>query len=177
MKRTFSAEELKSGLNELVERLSQHDIESSIYIVGGAAFLFRGVSRRLTVDIDAKVTNAGLVLKLADEIAEQNGWPTEWFNNAARIFVPFETDYEKWELYLSKGQVRVYLAPLEDLLVMKLNAARPTRDDEDILYLLGQLNLKTPDQIIDFYEARVKGETLPQKALKLLSQILEVTNE
>jgi hypothetical protein len=172
MIRLFNSEELADALEKLVKELVLREIETDIYVLGGAAFLLRKIARRSTVDIDAKVTAADAVLEVAEGLALKNGWPSDWFNNAARVFVPFDTDYSQWDLYLQAGNVRVHLAPFEDLLIMKLNAARQNRDDQDIAYLIRELGLNSIDEIAEVYETRCPGEVLPQKAIRLLSVLL-----
>jgi len=177
MSRLFSREELRLALAALVDLLVEAKVSSEIYVVGGAAFLLRGIDRRMTVDIDAKVTNATAVLAIAERLAMQNNWPSDWFNNSARIFVPFDTKYDLWQLYLEKEGVRVYLAPLDDLLIMKLNAARENRDDEDLAFLFERLGLRTLAEIEILYESRSPGEVLPEKAIRLVRNILSTLHD
>ena len=172
MARLFTSDEIVSAIHELVDELAKREIETDIYVVGGAAFLLRKISRRSTVDIDAKITSAESVLNAAQDLAFRKGWPLQWFNNAARVFVPFDTNYENWEPYLRSHNVNVYLAPFEDLLIMKLNAARPNRDDEDLRFLIRQFKLDSLDEVSAIYEARCPGEVLSLKAQKLVTQIL-----
>jgi len=172
MARLFTGEELSAALGKLVAQLVEKEIETDIYVVGGAAFLLRQIARRSTVDVDAKLTSSELVLEVAKDLGIQNGWAPNWFNNAARIFVPFDTDYSAWELYATSGQVNVYLAPFEDLLIMKLNAARPNRDDEDLRFLIEHFEFQTVDEISYVYETRCPGDTLSTKAIQLVTQLL-----
>jgi hypothetical protein len=173
MAELFNSAEIDAAIRELVSELAKRDIETDIYVVGGAAFLLRQIARRSTVDIDAKITAPEKVFEVSKQVAQNHGWNEGWFNNAARVFVPFDTDYAKWELYLETAQVRVHLAPFEDLLIMKLNAARERRDDEDLFFLIQHFGFTNLDEIAYFYESRCPGEALPGKAIKLVTKLLE----
>lgn len=173
----FNGPELESAFKLLVTELEARGIETDIYVVGGAAFLFRAVKRRATVDIDAKISNYAAVTEVAKDLALTHAWPKDWINNSASIFIPLDTDYNKWEPYYASHIVRVWIAPLEDLLIMKLIAARPNRDIEDIAWLLESLKLDSVEQVFEIFERRVKGSTLSAKAVEIVELVLAVTNE
>jgi hypothetical protein len=110
-----------------------------LVIVGGAAMVLGYNARESTQDIDAVFLpplEARAVRAWATVIAHENGWPDDWLNDAAKVYLEG----------LSSGPV-LFEAPgiearqpaVEQLLAMKLSAWRDDVDIADASRLLAAL--------------------------------------
>jgi hypothetical protein len=69
--------------------------------------------------------------------------------------------------------VSICVAPI-DALLMKLNAARPGRDTDDIAKLLRLNSIATVEAAEQLFEAFYPADGLPDKAIELLRRIFSV---
>lgn len=167
----FDQNELVKGIAQIADRLSDRGIEAQIYLVGGAAISLGYFDRRLTTDIDARVAPADRVIAVAEEIAKENEWQLDWFNNAASKLIPFMAGEGDWLRISVTGKVEVFVASAELLLAMKLEASRPNRDGEDIVGLVEHLGITSKSELEAIYEKFYIGEVMPRKAHQILSSI------
>ena len=120
---------------------------ATVYVVGGAAIVLRGLSSdRRTADVDALMVPEELVLEEAREIAVQRGIRSTWLNSAARPYVPPLS--EPLQPPGAPG-LEVRTAPDEHLLVMKIVAARGERDMRDIIPLARRLGLSKATDLFE----------------------------
>ncbi len=164
-------DDLIRGLRQLVVALRASGEPAGIRIIGGAALSLRYFDRLTTDDIDAKLHPAGPALSAAAEIARANGWPDDWLNTKASHFIPVARDVG-WEPLYDDEQIGIWVASAPTLLVMKLRASRPGRDDDDIANLLVICGVGDVDAASELYEEYYPGEVLPDRALLMLGAIL-----
>lgn len=164
-------EDLIRGLRQLVAALRERGEPAGIRIIGGAALSLRYFERLTTDDIDAKLYPAEPALSAAAEIARANGWPNDWLNTRASHFIPIARDVE-WEPLYDDEQIGIWVASAPALLVMKLRASRPGRDDDDVANLLAICGVRKVDAACELYEEYYPGEELPDRALLMLGAIL-----
>lgn len=68
------------GLRELIAKLHDIDAPARIRIVGGAAIsLLYNAERGSTVDIDAELAPADVILGASRHIADNHGWPGDYY--------------------------------------------------------------------------------------------------
>lgn len=78
-----------SGIHEVITRLRDAGSAATIQIVGGAAIaLTIDEDRPATVDVDGPITPLKDVATVAAQIATERGWPIDWVNDRAKIFLP-----------------------------------------------------------------------------------------
>lgn len=170
--------DLISGLRELAEALERRAHEVELRIVGGAALSLAFFERDVTYDIDTvrpRVGSEAVVLEEVSTIARKRGWPQSWLNfevNNVDALPTLGKDVEWIQLY-SQGGVRIVVASAEAMLAMKLRANRPGRDTGDIRNLIGACGLTAFDEISSLYEHYYPGDALPDRAVAIVSQILE----
>ena len=168
---TLSRDDMIDGLRDLVTRLNQHGSTTSIRIVGGAAMLLRyDADRRVTPDIDASIHSTVDVEAIAREISRTRGWPEDWLNSHASGFIPFAAE-PLWEPLYDDDTVSIWVASPGSLLAMKLRAARPARDTDDIATLLAITSITTVEAAEELYEHYFPGELPPDRAYRLLGAI------
>ena len=110
--------------------------EHDLMIAGGAAVALLWDDRRVTNDID--VVSEGMTPQLRQAITRvgrDNQLELDWFNDAAKVAAPRLEIADPIPLYMG-SRLRVYAAPVEYVLAMKVFAARET-DRRDIPALMG----------------------------------------
>ncbi|GLI26448.1 hypothetical protein ARHIZOSPH14_06900 [Agromyces rhizosphaerae] len=164
------------GLSELVARLRDGGERRGICIVGGAALALRYFEREATVDIDAQfIGSHDEMLAASREVADANGWPHDWLNDQAAGFIPhYGRRTTEWETLYDDGTVVIQVASPEAMLAMKLRANRPGRDDADLAKLMALRGIRSVGAAEELYEDFYSGEPLPDRAVRMVTRILEV---
>jgi hypothetical protein len=168
----LSREDIVEGLSDVVEILARSQRTAGIRIVGGAAIAFWFGDRRLTDDVDARLTPAEDVLAAAEAVGRRRGWPSRWLNPDASIFFPDYGETVEWTTIHSADEVVVEIASTRALLAMKLRASRPGRDDDDIARLLALHAIDSIEEAEELHRAFYPGDELTDRALRLLEDIL-----
>lgn len=168
----LSREDIIDGLSEVVAILARSQQPAGIRIVGGAAIAFWFGDRRLTDDVDARLTPAEDVLAASETVGARRGWPTRWLNPDASIFFPDYGETVEWTVIHSADDVVVEIASTRALLAMKLRASRPGRDDDDIARLLALHAIDSIEEAEELHRAFYPADELTDRALLLLEDIL-----
>lgn len=166
-------EDLIHGINSLITKLHDSGEPAGIRIVGGAALALRYFDRRTTSDIDAHLHPEGSILDFAIDVAREVGWPEDWLNSNAAMFIPLYSPAMEWEELFSKDNITVAVAAPKSLLAMKINASRPGRDVQDIANLLSICKLKNISEVYEMMDIFYPGDGLSEKALRILIPIFE----
>ena len=103
-------DDLIRGLNAVIAKLRAAGQPAGIRIVGGAALALRYFDRRTTADIDAHLLPEEPTLQAAVEVALERGWPTDWLNSSAAIFIPAYGADPEWEILHSDDDITVEVA-------------------------------------------------------------------
>lgn len=164
-------DDLIRGISQVIEKLRADGRPAGIRIVGGAALALRYFERRVTADIDAQLHPEGPILAAAAEVADENGWPQDWLNSKAGIFVPAYGADPGWERLYSSDEVTVEVCSSRALLAMKLNASRPGRDVQDIANLLAICGIRDAEAAEELFNGFYPGDVLPDKAFRILKPI------
>ena len=164
-------DDLIHGINALIVKLRAAGQPAGIRIIGGAALALRYFDRRTTADIDARLHPEKAILAIAADVANENGWPQDWLNSNAALFIPAYGADPGWEMLFASDDITVEVASAHALLAMKLNASRPGRDVQDIANLLAICNIFDIKAAEDLLNEYFPGDGLPDKALRLLSPI------
>ena len=163
--------DLIRGINAVITRLRAAGQPAGIRIVGGAALALRYFDRRTTADVDAQLRPEEPILQAAVQVADENGWPHDWLNSNATMFIPAYGADPEWEVLYADEHIIVEVASARALLAMKLNASRPGRDVQDIANLLAICNVRDLEAAEEVMSAFYPGDGLPDKALRLLGPI------
>ena len=168
-------QDLIDGLRELVQHASDQGITGvSIRIVGGAALRLAHFDRDTTADIDAQIEPMEELTPIIETIARDRGWPNDWLNNKAVMFIPSWGRQVEWESVLDNSNISIAIAPLDALLAMKLNAARPGRDTEDIAKLLALNDIGSVAAAETLFESFYPGDAMPDRTIDLLQRIFSI---
>lgn len=171
-------DDLVGALRELVAELHAAGETAGLRVVGGAAIALRHFNRRSTADLDALHVRPGsdaAVAAAADRVGARRGWEAGWLNFAvtATGAEPLYGRATTWETVYDDGQVVIEVAGADTLLAMKLRAARPGRDTDDIRQLLALCEVRTIAEADAFYEEFYPGEALTGRAWRMVESILE----
>jgi predicted nucleotidyltransferase len=138
------AEDIKRYLTELNDELRSMNVKGEICLYGGAVMSLAYNARPDTDDVDAIFEPVRYIRKAARRVAERNGLPLGWLNNAVEIFL---TQHER-RILIDLSHLKIYVPPPDYLLAMKVLSARPgTVDEDDIAVLIGNLGLTTPEEL------------------------------
>ncbi len=148
--KSFSRAEILKALQALGEELSSNGVRGQIFIVGGAAMALAYSTRRVTKDIDAVFEPKSSIYEAAAKVAEKQGLPEDWLNDAAKGFMP-GTDKDARPVPDIQG-IEITTASPRYLLAMKLMAMRFGEDDEDIEILIRACGLHTAQEALELLE-------------------------
>jgi hypothetical protein len=166
----FSAAKIVSALQALGGELTRQDIRGQIFIVGGAAMALAYSTRRVTKDIDAVFEPKSAIYAAAEKVAEEQGLPADWLNDAAKAFMPGKDAHAR-PLPDIKG-IEVTTASPKYLLAMKLMAMRFGEDDHDIEILLEQCDMHTAPEALDLLKEMYPSTEPPAKTRFFLEELL-----
>jgi len=166
-------DEIIHGINAVIDKLRHAGEPAGIRIIGGAALALRYFDRRTTSDIDAQLHPEESILRAAVEVANEEGWPENWLNSNATMFMPSFSVGLDWEDLYFDANITILVASPRALLAMKINASRPGRDVKDIANLLTICNIKNISEAEELMDKYYPGDGLPEKALRLLNPIFE----
>jgi len=167
--------DLIDGLRDVVRAAHANGMTGvSIRIVGGAALRLAHFDRDTTADIDAQIEPMDELTPIIETIARDRGWPNDWLNNKAVMFMPSWGRQVEWESVLDDSNISIAIAPLDALLAMKLNAARPGRDTEDIAKLLALKDIVSVAAAEALFESFYPGDAMPDRTIELLQRIFSI---
>lgn len=174
----LTRDELEFGLKTVIHRLQERGRPAELRIIGGAAIsLWHNAARGATQDIDAVLSPADAILDVAKVIAVEQGWPEDWVNDKAQIFLPNGMGIrgEEWEIVYAHTHVTVKVASLDMLIAMKLNAAqrRARREYDDLRVLLTERGITTTAQAEVIFEDFYPGDDLNDTTYRIVELALE----
>ena len=128
--RPLTGAEIRALLLELADVLPDGE-QHSITVVGGAVLALHEL-RSTTADVDTVRHLPEAVRAAAAVVAEAHDLGPDWLNDAAAAFRPATMDETARHVLLDHPRLRVFGAPLREVFLMKLYAAR-TRDYDDLV--------------------------------------------
>jgi hypothetical protein len=173
--KSFSRAEILKALQALGEELSGNGVRGQIFIVGGAAMALAYSTRRVTKDIDAVFEPKSSIYKAAAKVAEKQGLPEDWLNDAAKGFMP-GTDKDARPVPDIQG-IEITTASPRYLLAMKLMAMRFGEDDEDIEILIRACGLHTAQEALELLEHMYPAREPLPKTRFFLEELLDQSGD
>jgi hypothetical protein len=168
-------QDLIDGLREVVQAARDEGITGvSIRIIGGAALRLAYFERETTADIDAQIEPLAELAPIIESIASRRGWSRDWLNAKAVGYIPNWGRGVEWRSLLDDENVSIAVAPVDALLAMKLNAARPGRDIDDIAKLLTINKIRSVEHAEELFESFYPGEVLPDRTLQTVARIFSL---
>lgn len=169
----FNKPELERLIHIFATKIDGAGISGTISLVGGAAISLSYLcDRQATSDIDALLPNDQKILEIIAEMAIEENLVSNWINDAAKAYVPFETERQWVDLY-RVGGVLVRIASAELLLAMKLRADRGLRDRTDIEELIKICGITTMSEIEALYGGFHHQEVIKEKTRQVVIGMLK----
>jgi len=177
----FTASLLARVLPELAGRLVARGVDVVIHVVGGSAIAVgyhpdRAATRDVDAWLNATTDAKAEILSVAAELASEHGWPQDWLNENAVMFIPEAVGgigSEHWRTLHKTGSVEVVVATPDVLFAMKLHAARGRRDLADLDVLAGAAGVATAREALELFESFSPHDTLKRTAHAWLAQFFD----
>lgn len=136
----------------LNERLKENQLQLEITIYGGTVMTMVYDSRPATRDIDCvfSETNSKLLEHILDLTKSAFNLPDNWINEEIKEPLKYILKEDK-EIYRAYSNLKILKPKAEQLLAMKILAARPepAKDFIDAYILCKDLNITTKTKLID----------------------------
>jgi hypothetical protein len=168
--RHFTQARILSALQALGDELTSQGVRGQIFIVGGAAMALAYSTRRVTKDIDAVFEPKRAIYDAAAKVAEEQGLPEDWLNDAVKGFMG-GPDEDARPVPDIRG-IEVTTASPRYLLAMKLMAMRFGEDDEDIETLLGKCEIHSAEEALEVLTSVYPAREPPVKTRFFLQELL-----
>jgi hypothetical protein len=168
----FTREKIQRLLEALNDELRRMKVRGELYLAGGAVMCLAFKARDSTRDVDAKFEPSVQVREAALRVSEREGVPDSWLNDAVRIYL---SDRGSFNPYLDLSHLKVFTADARYMLAMKCLAMRigeGYRDEEDIRYLLRNLDLDSYESAEKILAAYYEIDSYPERALLALRELL-----
>jgi hypothetical protein len=137
---TLDKQDILAALTRLGELAAARGEQLDLLLLGGGVMVIVFGTRDATRDLDVVVLSppdAARVRELAAAVAEEEHWPSDWLNDAAKGFLAGPASGPP--IFQSRGIV-VRRPAIEQLLAMKLCAWRDDVDIADARRLLQELS-------------------------------------
>jgi hypothetical protein len=165
-------EEILRALRALNDELVQQGIRGEIGIVGGAAMVLAFNAREATRDVDAVFQPSTAMRAAATRVAARLGLPDDWLNDAAKGYMP--ADSQPRSILLDLPGLSVWLPPPQYLLAMKAIAARfDSNDAQDLRTLIQHMGLHRVEEVLEVVECFYPRNQIPPKTQFFLEELFE----
>lgn len=146
----LTPDRIRAYLIEVAELLPDGE-PHCVVVVGGSLLALHGF-REATNDVDS-IKRLGATLKAAvAQVADRRGLAPRWLNDSAAGFIPQTFDEAACTVELDHPRLRVLGAPLQQVFVMKLFAARAT-DITDLTAIWSECGFDSPEEAAGLYFA------------------------
>lgn len=168
----FTKEYILELLNELNTKLKEAEIIGDIILYGGAVMCLQYNAREFTQDIDAFLSPKTEIENIVEQIAVERGIPLDWLNDSV---VKFTSENEQVKIYMQLSNLNIYTASPEYLLALKIQSFRIgiSSDEEDIKFLLKELNITSIQEVIDIIELFFPKGYLNQRTQFAVQYLIE----
>lgn len=133
---------IRAVLEKVAQELSAEGAVHTIVIVGGSLLAMQGL-RHTTVDVDSVRRLDPELLAAVRAVAARRDLSPSWLNDHSAPFAPATLREQDCSLLLEAGRLRVLGAPLSQVFLMKLYAAR-ARDYDDLVVLWPRAGFASP---------------------------------
>jgi hypothetical protein len=165
-------ERIRRLLAMLDAEMAKLDAKGEIFLLGGAVMCMVLNARAATEDVDAVFLPTAKLRIAAARVADGEGLPPDWLNDAAKAFLSQQGEFKP---FLQLEHLTVSVATPEYLLAMKCLAMRlgaEFHDEADVRFLLRYLNVETYERALEIIRRFYPADRFPQKTLYALEEIL-----
>ena len=167
----LNADKMYKLFKQLNKELKIREEKGEIGIVGGAVMCLVYKARAMTRDVDAIFEPSSLIRELAAKIAEEEGLPKDWINDAVKAYI--QPNFKQEEV-LSLSHLKVWAPDARYMLAMKCISARvDTNDGDDIKFLIKHLELQKPEEVFKLIEMYYPKKQISSKTQFFVEEIFE----
>lgn len=165
--------EIIKRFEQLNQKLAAMNVKGEICLYGGAVMCVVFNARPSTKDVDAVFEPSRKIREAARQIAKENDLNEDWLNDAVKGFLE---KHEKTILFVW-DHLTVYYADPDYLLAMKAMSARiDSTDNQDIRFLIRQLNIQSPEEIFTIIEKYYRKNRIKPATQFFIEEIFENGN-
>jgi hypothetical protein len=168
----LDADQVRTLLTDLGERLAARGIEARLFLVGGAAMALAYSRRRVTRDLDAVFEPKREIYEEAAKLARERGLPEDWLNDSVKGVLPDKVQPVEGTSSFSAPGIHVGVASPEYLFAMKAMAARQEADGDDLRLLAQTLKIKDAKAALDLVERFYGPARMTVKTQLILEDIM-----
>ncbi len=168
----MNKEDIEKYLRMLGQELLNKQVIGEVLLVGGAVMLLEVGNREVTKDIDAyfEPKYSVAIREAVITIAQREGLPGDWLNDGVKGFFYTQPPHKRWAEYPG---LRVYVASLDYLLVMKVVAGRP-QDIEDAKALLTVLKITDIQEVFELIARYTKQQNVEPRVQYIVEELFDV---
>jgi hypothetical protein len=168
----MNQEQILRAFHALNAELASAGIKAEVGVVGGAAMMLAFNARESTRDVDAVFDPPGKVRAAAERVAVVQHLPRDWLNDAAKGYMPADT--QPRTIRLDLPNLSVWTPPPQYLLAMKAIAARfDSNDAVDLRTLISHLKLNRVEDVLEVVEKYYPRNQIPPKTQFFLEELFE----
>lgn len=165
-------EEILKAFHALNDELAREGTKGEVGIVGGAAMVLAFNARESTRDVDAVFEPASKLRAAAARVASMQGLPVDWLNDAAKGYMPADTQPRR--ILLDLPHLAVWMPPPGYLLAMKAIAARfDSHDAQDLRTLISHMGLSQVQEVLEVVEDYYPRNQVPARTQFFLEELFE----
>jgi Nucleotidyltransferase of unknown function (DUF6036) len=154
----LNASEILACLGEVAEALPPTGTRHTIVVVGGSLLALHGL-RQTTLDVDTVWPIEEELREAVARVARVHDLAPAWLNDSSAAFRPQTFVERDCEVLLDRARLLVLGAPLRQVFVMKLFAARVrTRDYDDMVAMWPGCGFDSAEQVVELYRAAYPHE-------------------
>jgi hypothetical protein len=177
----LTRQDILRGLRRIDLKASEAGVLVDLSVYGGAALAIAFDLRNATRDVDAVVRGSPDFLRtVASEVAEEEGWPSDWLNDGVKGFLSTNEQMSLMEDFQAgpAGGLRIHVPTAEYFFAMKCMAMRPdglegSHDISDIEALAAKIGFKTAAEALSLVEEFYPSSRIPPKVRFGVEEIME----
>ena len=166
----LTTEQIQQLFCELNTELKKRGVTGEVGICGGAVMCLVFKTRCTTKDVDGIFAPAPEMREAIAAVGRRLGVREDWLNDAAKGFF---TGNPPREDVIGFSNLRVWAPTAEYMLAMKCVSARyDSYDQDDIVFLLGHLKLRSAEEVFDVITKFYPENKVPTKTRFFLEELL-----
>jgi hypothetical protein len=165
-----NADEIKKYLEELNDALRAMEVKGEVCLYGGAVMCLVFDARPATKDVDAVFQPTRQMRQAIERVAEANGLPGDWLNDAVKGYVVPHPQ----RIFFDFSHLKIFIPEPDYLLAMKTLAARVDAPDRsDIELLIKVLGIKRADEVFAVLEKYYPRQQIKPATQYFIEELFE----
>jgi hypothetical protein len=159
-------------LQRIGDELDRSGLAGEIILTGGASMCLVHGARQATLDVDALFEPNTEIRHIVYKIAQDEGLPITWLNDAVKIFFKPNAPIDS---FMKLKGLNISTVSPEYLLAMKIYASRQEeKDNADIIFLINKLGIVNKEQASEILFKYFPLPSVEPKSLVMLDEIFHI---